>query len=72
MPQVTGIRVQEAFVMTEFSLSEIKLLLEAMNRTEITCNLNDEKEAEYHKAYFGLYEFLKESLEGTTGVIERG
>ena len=68
MASIIGIRVEEAYVGFEMSLTEIKLLLEAFNHSEISVDSNDLEQVKYQKKYYEFYEFLKGTLEGTAGL----
>ena len=71
MASIIGIRVEEAYVGFEMSITEIKLLLEAFNHSEISVDSNKPEQVKYQKKYYEFYELLKGTLEGTAGDIER-
>lgn len=61
---IIGVRIEEAYVVTEIALSELKLLKKALDNTTLNYNSEKEDEVQYYATYMHFYEFIKGAIEG--------
>lgn len=59
---IIGVRVEEAYVAIEFSLSESKNLKKALDNCTINFDSTKEEDVRYHTAFMDLYNMLDDFI----------
>ena len=66
--EILDVVVAEMHVNMDISLTELKLLKQAMDNCTVSYNSSNESEVAYHACFFQFYEFVKGVVEGAENV----
>jgi len=61
---IVGVRIEEAYVISEFSLTELKLLKKALDNTTLNYNSENDADLEYYTKYMQFYDFINGAIAG--------
>ncbi len=59
---IVGVRVEEAYVACEISLTELKLLKKALDNCTLNYDSSKEEEAKYYTAFMGFYTMIDDFI----------
>ena len=66
--EILDVVVAEMHVNMDISLTELKLLKQAMDNSTVSYNSSKEPEVAYHACFFQFYEIVKGIVEGAENV----